>query len=228
MTLRILLEGEEEYGGDFEEWPTTRPQEFSDVAAAVIDDMGRSRSAAHVHHRLARHRRRGVTVRTLEEPRHSGMFGGPAPDALMVLIKLLATLIDDNGDAAIDGSPDRLAGAEYPAGRVPRVAGVLPGVPLVGTDSIASTLYLLAVGHVVGLDAPDVDRPERDHPRGPGEDQCPDPAGRRQPIGRPRPWHVTSPSTRPGGITVEFDADDPANGTIVRTGGPAYDAFRRP
>src|SRR5690625_2729624 len=39
-----------------------------------------------------------VEVRTLEQSAHSGLFGGPAPDALTTLARLLATLHDENGD----------------------------------------------------------------------------------------------------------------------------------
>ena len=38
-----------------------------------------------------------VTVRTLEHPLHSGVFGGPAPDAMMAMARLLSTLHDDDG-----------------------------------------------------------------------------------------------------------------------------------
>ena len=44
-----------------------------------------------------------VRVRTLEHPLHSGVFGGPGPDAMIALARLLATPHDENGDVAIDG-----------------------------------------------------------------------------------------------------------------------------
>ena len=44
-----------------------------------------------------------VTVRTMEGPGHSGMYGGAAPDALAALIAILATLRDDAGDTTVDG-----------------------------------------------------------------------------------------------------------------------------
>ena len=42
-----------------------------------------------------------VNLKTLEGPVHSGMFGGPAPDALTALIQMLNTLHDKNGNVTI-------------------------------------------------------------------------------------------------------------------------------
>lgn len=44
-----------------------------------------------------------MTVSTFEHPLHSGVFGGPAPDAMMALARLLASLHDDAGDVSVDG-----------------------------------------------------------------------------------------------------------------------------
>ncbi len=59
-------------------------------------------------------------VRVLKSAVHSGMFGGPVPDALMTLARLLSTLHDDDGEVAVDGLIGR-EGAErrLPGGPVP-------------------------------------------------------------------------------------------------------------
>src|SRR5689334_16546113 len=44
-----------------------------------------------------------VDVATLDHAVHSGMFGGPVPDALTALCRLLATLHDEAGDVAVPG-----------------------------------------------------------------------------------------------------------------------------
>ncbi|RSS88513.1 dipeptidase, partial [Streptomyces sp. WAC05950] len=44
-----------------------------------------------------------VTVSTLRGDLHSGMFGGPAPDALAALIQMLSTLRGPDGGTRIDG-----------------------------------------------------------------------------------------------------------------------------
>ena len=44
-----------------------------------------------------------VTVRSLSTAMHSGKFGGAAPDALAALIRMLATMRDEQGNTTIRG-----------------------------------------------------------------------------------------------------------------------------
>ena len=167
-----------------------------------------------------------VTVETLGEARHSGLFGGPTPDALMVLIKLLGTLIDDDGNATIEGiGGSDWQGADYPEDALRELAGFLPGVPRIGSRSVASHLFSLPSVSVVGLDAPAVaTAPNALIPRAQAKISVRIPAGvdgaeatelLREHVMRHAPW----------GVEVGFEPGVPANGTAVAVGGPAYQSF---
>ena len=58
-----------------------------------------------------------VTVRALGSAMHSGMFGGPAPDPVVGLIQMLATLHDEHGNTTVDGldATQTWTGVEYSA-----------------------------------------------------------------------------------------------------------------
>ena len=48
-----------------------------------------------------------IEVTTLAGAKHSGQYGGAAPDALIVILHALASLHDENGDVAVAGSAPR-------------------------------------------------------------------------------------------------------------------------
>jgi acetylornithine deacetylase/succinyl-diaminopimelate desuccinylase-like protein len=99
-----------------------------------------------------------VTVRTLSGPVHSGMFGGPAPDALGALIQMLSTLRDGTGGTAIRGldNDQRWPGVEYPPDLFRADAGVRHSVDLLGTGSVADMLWARPAVTVLGMDCPPV------------------------------------------------------------------------
>ncbi len=87
------------------------------------------------------------------------MYGGPAPDALVALIRMLATLHDDSGNVVVAGlRREHLRGAGLGGERAfRRDAGVLDGVDLVADGTIADNLYARPAITVIGIDAPRVD-----------------------------------------------------------------------
>jgi cysteinylglycine-S-conjugate dipeptidase len=98
-----------------------------------------------------------VEVRTLDHPVHSGLFGGPAPDALTALVRLLASLHDDAGNVAIPG----LIGSDadpldYHEARCREESGLLDGVHIIGTGSLTSRLWRRPAATVLAIDAPRV------------------------------------------------------------------------
>ncbi|MDQ3273946.1 MAG: dipeptidase, partial [Actinomycetota bacterium] len=98
-----------------------------------------------------------VEVRTLRHAVHSGMYGGPAPDALTVLCRLLATLHDDHGDVAVPGLQSGRAGdLDYPVDRFRAESGLVDGVELIGSGSLVDRLWTRPAVSVLAIDAPRV------------------------------------------------------------------------
>ncbi|OXM45465.1 dipeptidase [Amycolatopsis alba] len=99
-----------------------------------------------------------VTVDALPSALHSGMFGGPAPDALAVLVSVLATLRDDEGNTTVRGLPnDGLwPGAPYPEAQFREDAGLSPGAALLGGAGVADMLWARSTLTILGIDCPPV------------------------------------------------------------------------
>lgn len=99
-----------------------------------------------------------VTVRTLANPVHSGMFGGPTPDPVNALIRILASLHDKSGDTTIAGldNTQRWPGVRYPTARFRQDIGVLPEVQLAGSGSVSDMLWARPAVTVTGIDCPSV------------------------------------------------------------------------
>ena len=95
-----------------------------------------------------------VEVATLDHGVHSGMYGGPVPDALTTLCRLLASLHDERGDVAVAGlvggpaDPLDLTEAEFRAD-----AGLLDGVELIGRGSLTERLWTRPALSVLAIDA---------------------------------------------------------------------------
>lgn len=99
-----------------------------------------------------------VTVRALGSAMHSGMFGGPAPDPLVGLIEMLASLHDAHGNTTIDGldATQTWTGIDYPAEQFRKDANVLDDVELIGSGTVADMLWARPAVTILGLDVPPV------------------------------------------------------------------------
>ena len=168
-----------------------------------------------------------VEVRTLRHGVHSGMYGGPVPDALTALCRMLASLHDERGDVAVPGlthgeaDPLDLTEAHFRA-----EAGVLDGVRLTGTGGLTARLWVGPAIAVTGIDAPSVAaasntlipvaRAKVSMRVAPGDD----PAAARDALmahlEAHAPWGAQV-SIQPGALAAPFTA---------RSGGRAYQAAR--
>jgi acetylornithine deacetylase/succinyl-diaminopimelate desuccinylase-like protein len=94
-----------------------------------------------------------VEVATLDHGLHSGMWGGVVPDALSVLVRLLASLHDEDGNVAVAGLHEGTAAdVDYPADRVRRESGLLDGVGEIGSGPAVQRLWAKPAITVIGID----------------------------------------------------------------------------
>jgi acetylornithine deacetylase/succinyl-diaminopimelate desuccinylase-like protein len=99
-----------------------------------------------------------VRLAALSSPMHSGMFGGPAPDPVVGMVQLLASLHDEHGNTTVDGldSTEVWRGVDYPDEAFRADANVLDGVELMGDGTVADLLWARPSATVLGMDIPSV------------------------------------------------------------------------
>jgi len=224
--ITVLIEGQEEDGqGGIEAFVRTN-RELLRADVIVISDVGNySLGVPTLTTSLRGMAAVDVEVETLAGAVHSGMFGGPAPDALIALTRMIAALHDDEGNVAVrDLDTIAYAGAEYDEAAYRKDAGVLPGVGLVGRGTIGSRLYGKPAINVIGLDAPAVDgatnalvpraRARVSVRLAPGQHPQEAQVAVAQHLQAAAPWHVR----------VRITPGTMGDGFLAQTGGPAYGA----
>ena len=157
--IRVVCEGSEEMStGGLEQLVRSDPSLFAADVMLIADAGNIELGTPTVTTSLRGTGSVLVTVDTLERPVHSGMYGGAVPDALAALIMMLGTLRDDDGETTIRGldASARWEGADYPVERFRTDAGVLDGVSMLGTGSIADAVWARPVVNVLAIDAPSV------------------------------------------------------------------------
>jgi len=157
--VKVVIEGQEEVGGGaLTTYPPEDPQLF-DADAMVIADMGSVRPGVPTL-TVALRGMANVTVeaRTLASGKHSGQYGGAAPDALLALIRAISTLHDENGDVAVKGlRREEWTGGGSTEDEFRALAEVEEDQPLIGTGTLGSRVWSGPAITVIGIDVPSVD-----------------------------------------------------------------------
>lgn len=158
MGVRIVIEGHEEIGGGA---LTTYPPQDPDLFRAdvmIIGDMGSVRPGVPTLTVALRGMANVVVeVRTLASAKHSGQYGGAAPDAMLVLLRALATLHDDRGDVAVEGlRREDWPGTDSDADEFRELAEIGEGLTLMGTGTLGSRIWSGPAITVIGVDTPSV------------------------------------------------------------------------
>jgi acetylornithine deacetylase/succinyl-diaminopimelate desuccinylase-like protein len=99
-----------------------------------------------------------IEATTLASAKHSGQYGGAAPDALLALIRALSTLHDERGDVAVEGlRREEWTGGGPSEQEFSELAEVVDGQPLMGTGSLGSRVWSGPAITVIGIDVPSVE-----------------------------------------------------------------------
>jgi acetylornithine deacetylase/succinyl-diaminopimelate desuccinylase-like protein len=157
--VKVVIEGSEENGRQALLGVVDAQPELLRADVMVIADNGNWKvGEPTLSQTLRGHGKLTVTLRTLSGALHSGHFGGAAPDALLALTRLIATLHTADGSVAVEGLQDGdWDGAEWPEADFRRQAGVLDGVDLVGSGNLSDRVWARHAISVLGLDAPAVE-----------------------------------------------------------------------
>lgn len=159
--IRLVVEGSEEAGGEgLDDWLAQHPEWFAADAMLIADTGNVAVGAPTINISLRGVAMVQVKLRTLEAPVHSGQYGGPAPDALLGLISMLASLRDADGGLTIDDLPydQEWEGVPYAEDAFAHDAGVLPGVDLCTAGTPAEMTWARPALTVTGLDATPINK----------------------------------------------------------------------
>jgi acetylornithine deacetylase/succinyl-diaminopimelate desuccinylase-like protein len=226
--VTVFVEGEEEVGsGSLAALLAEHRAELTSDVIVIADSSNWDVNAPALTTSLRGFINVVVEVATLDHAVHSGFFGGPVPDAITALCRLLATLHDEAGDVAVAGLVrGPAAPLEYGDERLRVEAGMLDGVELVGTDRLVARLWTKPAIAVLGIDAPrTADAPNALVPSArakvsmriaPGDDPHAAYEALRTHLERHVPW----------GASLTVDLEQHGEACVIEPAGPAYGAAR--
>jgi cysteinylglycine-S-conjugate dipeptidase len=158
LGVTVFIEGEEEAGSEsFQNFLADNLEDLRADLIVVADSGNWSTEVPALTTSLRGVVSQTFTVKTLDHALHSGMYGGPLPDAMSAMVGLLASLLDKNGDVAISGlKSDETNGPEVSKEHLAAESGLLPGVDRIGTKPITQQIWGEPAVTVIGLDFPSV------------------------------------------------------------------------
>lgn len=144
LNIKVIIEGEEECGSDHLEEFLRKYAGKVQADVMVLTDTGNyDVGIPSVTTALRGLVAADVTVRSMSHPLHSGMWGGPIPDPVIALSKMIASLTDEDGRIAIKGIFDQvkpmtrmerkaLDSLKYSEESLRKQSGLLPTTRIVG------------------------------------------------------------------------------------------------
>jgi acetylornithine deacetylase/succinyl-diaminopimelate desuccinylase-like protein len=222
--IKLLIEGQEEVGSPLEDPSRLGP--FAAEAFLIADGGNIRPGEPSLSVSIRGDAAITLEVRTLAGPKHSGQYGGAAPDALLALLRALASLHDERGDVAVPGlRRSEWTGVTDTDDEFRELAEVVDGVPLVGSGGLGERLWTGPAITVTGIDVPSVDgavNAVSAHTRArlnvrihPEQDAAEAQAAVIRHLEEQRPF----------GISIDVQAGDTGDGFRGKTSGPAWDAM---
>ena len=229
VTIKMIVEGEEECTPEFLPQLVGGNADLLRADVAVVADGGNVRTGRPTITTSIRGAT-SITVRVdvLPIAVHSGSFGGPLPDAVMSLARMLASLHDDAGELTVEGLRSfPWTGTDVTEAEFREEARVHPEVQLLGSGSIADRTLTKPSINILAFEAPRLDEvanqivPSASAVVGlrmaPGEDDATAAEKVAQKLRDAAPWGVRA--------TVSAE-DEPGKGYIVDTSSPVFGAAR--
>ncbi|HEX6681511.1 MAG TPA: dipeptidase [Candidatus Limnocylindrales bacterium] len=228
VSLKLIVEGSEEQGtGGLEDFVPKHADLLRADAILVCDTGNAAVDVPAVTVSLRGLANVIVTVEALSSEMHSGMFGGPAPDALAALIHMLASLRDDKGNTTIAGLDNTQSwdGVAYDPEAFRKDANVLDGVDLIGSGSVSDMVWARPAATVLGIDCPPVvGSAAAIQPKARARINLRVPPG-MDPVKAQDALIAQLEATAPWGVKVTVEREASGHPFRARTGGRAYKAL---
>ena len=227
-TVKVLVEGEEECTAANLPKLVVGNADLIRADVAVIADGGNYRTGmptigTSIRGSTAAH----VRVDVLPVAQHSGAFGGPLPDAITALCRMIATLHDDRGNVTLPGLREfEWRGTPVSEEEFREESRVFPEVQMIGSGTIADRTLSKPSINVLAFEAPRIaDAANQIVPTAravvglrlaPGEDAPAAAAKLAAHLRAAAPW----------GVRVTVSVEDPGDGYMVDTSTPGYQAAK--
>lgn len=158
LGISIFIEGEEEAGSrTFRAFLDENKDKLAADVIIVADSMNWSPEVPALTVSLRGMVSQEFTIRTMEHAVHSGMFGGAIPDAILPMIKVLASLHDDKGNVAIEGLKTyKFEDLPYTEANLRADSSLVPEVSQIGEGGIMDRIWGKPALTVIGIDVPSV------------------------------------------------------------------------
>jgi acetylornithine deacetylase/succinyl-diaminopimelate desuccinylase-like protein len=230
VNLKLVVEGSEEQGtGGLEDFVPKNADLLRADAILVCDTGNAAVGVPAVTVSLRGMVNVVVHVEALPGELHSGMFGGPAPDALAALVSILASLRDAQGETTVEGlqHDQTWSGAPYDPEAFRSDASMGSGESLLGAGTVSDMLWARPALTILGIDCPPVvGSTAAIVPRAsarlnlripPGTDPDQAEAALAAHLRAAAPW----------GVTVTTETEATGSPFRAETDGPAYTAMRK-